>query len=213
VRARDASSSGIELDEGVEVLGDAVVIAAGAWTPVLLPELADRIQAVGQPILYFQPDDVAPFRAPGFVPWAADIAASGWYGFCANHEGLVKVANHGPGVPMDPSAPRLVALEWEQRARRFFEESLPALSNARLVATRLCLYCDSFDGDMWITAHPARQGVYVAAGGSGHGFKFAPLLGDLLSDCVEGRKHRWSARFAWRPRGAKRFEGARHGGE
>src|SRR5690606_15207292 len=96
----------ITLDRGVELRADRVVVAGGAWTPALLPELGDRLRAVAQPVLHFRPADPARFRPPHFVPWAADIAHSGWYGFPANAAGIVKVANHGPGQPVDPAAPR-----------------------------------------------------------------------------------------------------------
>ena len=65
------------------------VVAAGVWTPVLLPELSDRMWSVGQPIFYFRPEDPDSYRAPSFPPWGADIPRSGWYGFPANPDGVV----------------------------------------------------------------------------------------------------------------------------
>ena len=75
-----------------------------------------------------------------------------------------------------------------------------------MVGSRLCLYADAFDGDFVITPHPGRPGVVVATGGSGHGFKFAPILGKLIADAVEGRTN---PRFAWRALGERRTEDAR----
>lgn len=209
---RGARVEGVVTDAGARVLADMVVVAAGAWTTRLLPELGDRLTIIGQPVFHFAPERPKRFVSPHFVPWAADIARTGWYGFSANADGVVKVANHGPGTRVDPDAPRRVASEWEERFRTFLAEHLPELADARLVGTRLCLYCDSFDGDLWIARHPERDGLVVAAGGSGHGFKFAPLLGPLVADAVEGAEGPWSGRFAWRARGASRFEDARFGG-
>lgn len=188
---------------------DRVVVAIGAWVGALLPELADRIRTIGQPVLHFRPSDPAAWRPPRFLPWAADIGRTGWYGFPITADGILKVANHGPGTEVDPGAPRVVPAGWEERFRVFFRDHLPELVDAPLVGRRLCLYADSFDGDFWIDEHPDRPGVVVAGGGSGHGFKFAPVLGDLVADVVEGRPHPWRARFAWRSRGARRTEQAR----
>jgi sarcosine oxidase / L-pipecolate oxidase len=58
------------------------------------------------------------------------------------------------------------------------------------------VYCDSWDGHFWIAPDPARQGLVLATGGSGHAYKFAPLLGDLIADAVGGRVQ---PRFRWRP--------------
>ena len=74
------------------------------------------------------------------------------------------------------------------------------------------MYCDSFDGDLWIDRDPDRDGLVVAAGGSGHAFKFAPLIGGIGADAVEGHDNAWASRFAWRERGEIRTEEARFAG-
>ncbi len=192
---------------------DAVVVAAGAWTPGLLPWLADRLHATGHPVLHFRPADPAPWRAPHFLPWAADIARTGFYGFPANADGLVKIANHGVGVRVSPDGPRDLPPGTHDHFRAFLVDALPGLADAPVVGERLCLYCDTFDGDFWIAADPERPGLVVATGGSGHGFKFAPVLGDLTADAVEGTPGPWAWRFRWRAPGDRRTEDARHDGE
>ena len=191
---------------------DVVVVATGCWTPALLPELADRLCAVGQPVLHFKPAEPERWRGPAFPPWAADIANTGWYGFPANAEGHLKIAHHGPGDRVDPSAPRVVDAVWESRARAFFRAHLPGLADAPLVHTRQCVYTDSFDGDFFIDRLPERPEVVVASGGSGHGFKFAPLIGEMIASRVEGSDHRWTARFAHRSAGLRATEEARFSG-
>ena len=74
------------------------------------------------------------------------------------------------------------------------------------------MYCDTFDGDLWIDHDPDRPGLVVAAGGSGHGFKFAPVLGGIIADVVERQPNRWTGRFGWRRVGDIRTEEARHEG-
>ena len=204
----DERVTGVWTDRG-SIEADLVVMSVGAWTPTLLPELADRLRAMGQPVLHFGVDPQV-FHAGAFPPWAADIANTGWYGFPAKVDGTLKVANHGAGIHADPMQPRVVPPEWEARFREFFREHVPALADAPVVGSRLCLYCDSFDGDFFICRHPDRDGLVLNTGGSGHGFKFAPILGDLAADAALGVENPDLDRFAWRVLGARHTEDARH---
>ncbi|MFO0551276.1 MAG: FAD-dependent oxidoreductase [Polyangiaceae bacterium] len=207
-RAADARGARVTLESGDTLEAGAVVIAAGAFTPTLLPKLADRLFAVGQPVYHFEVPSEPAYAESAFPPWAADIARTGFYGF-PPHAGVLKIANHGPGIRVDPSAPRVVSASTEPMFRAFLRAALPSVAGARVVRTRLCLYCDSFDGDFFIDRDPEDPSVVVAAGGSGHAFKFAPVLGELIANAVAGRAE---ARFRWRELGERRFEGARHAG-
>jgi glycine/D-amino acid oxidase-like deaminating enzyme len=197
--------------DGTVWSADTTLVAAGAHTPVLVPELADRIVPIAQNVFHFVPPDPAAFTPPAFVPWAADIGTTGWYGF-PFHAGVVKVANHGPGRRVDPAAPRVAEASAVARFSDFFTGALPALAGATPSYSRACLYSDSFDGDFFIDRHPDRAGLAVSSGGSGHGFKFAPLLGRFAADAVERAPSPLAARFRWRERGARRFEDARFPG-
>ena len=202
---------GVVTASGERYPADVVVVALGAWTPSLLPWLSDRLWAVAQPVFHLEPADAASWRPPRFTVWAADIATTGWYGFPANAGGIVKIANHGPGRRVDPDAPRVIADGDEARLRAFLRDDLPGLADAPLAASKTCLYCDSFDGDFWIGRDPERPGLTVAAGDSGHGFKFAPVLGDLVADAVEGRSSAALSRFGWRAPSDRKAEQARFG--
>lgn len=210
-----ARAAGVEIREervdSVDLDAGCIVVATGAWTSRLLPELAGALRVVGQPVFHFLPRDPSAFSPPAFLPWSADVSRTGWYGFALHPSGVVKVANHGPGTVVDPDGPRALASDTEAFFRSFLRESLPALADAKVASTRMCLYCDSIDGDLWITRHPDRPRVVVASGGSGHGFKFAPLLGGWIADAVENVKNETSERFGWRAIGPQRFEAARHG--
>jgi glycine/D-amino acid oxidase-like deaminating enzyme len=124
----------------------------------------------------------------------------------------VKVGHHGPGLRVHPDARGEVADEHVDRARAFLREAIPALAGAPLVERRICLYCDTPDGDFLIDADPDREGLIVAGGGSGHAFKFAPVLGALVADAAEGRSSRWAGRFRWRTACGDRMEAARFQG-
>lgn len=190
---------GVRLADGAGVRADRVLSAVGAWTPFLLPELRGVLRVTGQPVLHLRPERAARFAAPAFPVWAAEIARTGWYGFPATADGIVKVANHGGGVPVThPAQARTVVEADVARCREFLRGTFPELATAPVAATRQCWYGDSVDGHFLIASHPARPGLVVAAGDSGHGFKFAPVLGELLAAAVEGRAHPWAERFGWR---------------
>ena len=196
---RGGRVTGVRTDLG-EHPADVVLIAAGAWTPWLLPELADVMWTTGQPVVHFDAGQSPRWRAPRFPVWAADIARTGWYGFPALDDGTLKIGHHGTGRRVHPDDDRAVLPQEVQRFRDFLRDDLPDLADAPIRSTRLCLYCDTFDGDFWIDHDPARPGLVVAAGDSGHGFKFAPVLGALIADVVEGKRNARAERFRWRAR-------------
>jgi len=95
------------------------------------------------------------------------------------------------------------------RVRAFARATFPGLADAPIAESRLCLYADTWDGDFYIDHDPERPGLFVATGGSGHAFKFAPILGRVAADTVEGTPNRYASHFAWRPRGHGKKEQAR----
>ncbi len=200
---------GVETSER-RMQGDHVVLSCGAWTPALLPELEGKVWPVAQPVFHFHVDLPEKFQPPQFPVWAADISRTGWYGFPALDDGTLKVANHGPGRRVGPDGARDVAADQEARFREFLSSSLPAVSGAPARASRLCFYADSWDGDFYIDQVPGYEGLTVATGGSGHAFKFAPLLGDWIADAVEGVENSDLTRFAWRSEAARTTEDARY---
>ena len=206
---KESRVAGIVTADGETHPADRVIVAAGAWTPTLLPHLSELMWATGQPVLYFRPDNLSDYQPPHFVTWAADISQTGWYGFPVLADGTLKIGNHGAGIPIHPEEPRIVSPSWEQKCREFLRETFPHLADAPLIGSRLCLYCDSWDGNFYIDFDPERPGLLVAAGGSGHGFKFAPVIGDIIADVLEEKPNPFASRFAWRTRGQRITEGAR----
>jgi len=66
--------------------------------------------------------------------------------------------------------------------REFLRKTFPELEDANIVYSRLCMYCDSFDGDFFIDNHPNIRNLTIASGDSGHGFKFFPVIGEIIVD-------------------------------
>ncbi len=219
-------STGTSADDPTPICleANAVVLAGGSWVGGVLPELAGSLVQTYHPVWHLRPRDPEAFRADRFPVFTADVARTGFYGFPLHpREGVVKMGHHGTGVkpvpeesnlggnpavsPMPPStsppASLTVPAEITERLFAFLAENFPSLANAELVGTRLCPYCDTPDEDFWIARHPELPALTVASGGSGHAFKFAPVLGTLVADVVEGTfgpdSGRVSERFRWRP--------------
>jgi len=203
---------GIVLEDRQRILGDLVVMAVGAWTPYLLPFTKKFFRASGQPVFHLKPSRPDLFAPERFPVFGADISTTGYYGFPLNREGVVKIANHGPGREMSPDSPdRTVTPQEEKNLREFLSSTFPALANASIVYSRVCMYCDTHDGHFWIAPDPQRPGLTIAAGDSGHGFKFAPVLGEIIADAVEGKSNLLLQTFRWRPevRAGEQKEAAR----
>lgn len=195
-----ARVSGVHTREGETFHADHVLIAAGAWTPFLVPELAPHMRATGHPVFHLAPPHPELFTPPNFAVFTADVARTGWYGFPLHpHAKVVKIASHGVGQLLHPETDaRIVTQDDEAHLRAMLADTFPDLADAPIVYTRRCLYNDTKDEDFWIARHPAREGLTVAAGDSGHGFKFAPVLGGIIGDAVDGRDNPWLHRFRWR---------------
>ncbi|HXO93197.1 MAG TPA: FAD-dependent oxidoreductase, partial [Candidatus Acidoferrum sp.] len=192
--------SGIVLDDGQRIAADVVIMAVGAWTPYLLPFTKNFFRANGQPVFHLKPRQPELFAPERFPVFGADITTTGYYGFPLNRDGVVKIANHGPGREMSPESPeRAVTTEDEKNLREFLSSTFPALADAPIVYSRVCMYCDTHDGHFWIARDPERFGLVIAAGDSGHGFKFAPMLGETIADAVEGKDNPLLEKFRWRP--------------
>lgn len=201
---------------GEVIAAELVVVAAGSWTPRLVPALAGPLRAVGQPVFQLRPADPSLFEAARFPVFGADISRTGYYGFPVTRDGIVKIANHGTGIAMGDgdAVPRATTPAQERALREMLADTFPSLAGAPLAETRLCVYGDTHDSHFWIARDPDRPHVTVAAGGSGHAFKFAPVLGPLIADTALGVPHPLAHKFRWRPGVASAFGGdaARAGG-
>src|SRR5947199_9900143 len=117
-----------------KIPGDFVVMAVGAWTPYLLPFTRKFFRATGQPVFHLKPSKPELFAPERFPVFGADITTTGYYGFPINRDGIVKIANHGPGREMSPDSPERVAtVEDEKNLRKFLASTFPSLTGAPIV--------------------------------------------------------------------------------
>ncbi len=198
--AANGRMEAVETREGSRFNAGHVVVCAGNHTPYLVPELKPYMKVTGHPVFHLKPSRPELFTPPDFAVFAADISNTGWYGFSLHpKEKVVKIANHGEGVELHPDHDeRVVYPSDEARLRQFLEQTFPALANDPVVYTRRCCYTDTLDGHFWIDNHPEIRGLTIGSGGSGHGFKMGPVIGEMIATVAEGGAHKWSARYRWR---------------
>ncbi|WP_426509998.1 N-methyl-L-tryptophan oxidase [Dactylosporangium sp. McL0621] len=165
---------------------DALVLCPGAWAPVLLPELGVPLVVERQVQFWFAPDgDVARFgpdRHPIFI-WE-DPQKQQLYGFPAldGPGGGLKFAFFRRGEATTPETiDRAIRDEEVAFVARHLAERVPAAAG-RFLRGKTCMYTNTPDEHFVIARHPDRQRVTVACGFSGHGFKFTPVVGEILAD-------------------------------
>ncbi|MGQ0628362.1 MAG: N-methyl-L-tryptophan oxidase, partial [Phycisphaerales bacterium] len=158
------------------------IFTAGAWMGELLPDLAPRLSVTRQTLLWVAPRKPELFRAPRLGVFCFHNAdGSLHYGFPLHKETAdapgLKVALHAPGQPTSPKTiDRRVTADDEATVRAFLRQRIP-MADGPVLAIRTCLYTSTRDGHFLIDRHPAHPRVTFASACSGHGFKFAPVIG------------------------------------
>jgi sarcosine oxidase len=163
-----------------------LVITAGPWATTLLGDLGANLTVMRQTPLWLAPPDLRPFARDRFPIFLADTPAGTFYGLPAIDPRGLKVAQHfgAPELAGPDAVDRSFRDTDETPVRAFVREHLPAADGPRQHGI-VCLYTLTPDRHFVIDRHPRYQSVAVAAGFSGHGFKFAPVVGELLADLVE----------------------------
>jgi sarcosine oxidase len=201
VQAIEPRADGVRIvtDRGAVEAG-AAIVAAGAWTKSLLPELAAPLRATREVMGWFEPTDAGLFSAfPVFIMESRHgmhygIPPQGGEGIGAG----IKIAkHHHRDETVDPDHyDRTVSAADEALIRAAVADHIPA-ANGALLAAETCLYTMTPDGDFLIDHLPGAQNVIVASPCSGHGFKFAPVIGEILADlATTGATRHDIARFS-----------------
>jgi sarcosine oxidase len=174
----------ITTSTGKSVSAGTFVFACGPWLAKLFPDLLkERIFPTRQEVFFLGPpagnDDFGPSRMPAWLhhshpdrPYALpDIEGRGF---------KIALDTHGPEFDPD-SGERVVGAESVARIRDYLRHHVPALGEAPVIETRVCQYENTWNGDFLIDRHPAFDNVWIAGGGSGHGFKHGPAVGEYLA--------------------------------
>jgi sarcosine oxidase len=166
---------------------DHLVITPGPWAPSLLADLQLPLAVERQVQFWFDPvGGIEPFLPDRFPIYIWELEGSAVYGFPAldGPEGGVKAAfHHGGASTTADTLDREVQPEEIEAIRRALAEHIPALAGA-CRDTAVCMYTNTPDEHFVIARHPRHQQVAIAAGFSGHGFKFAGVVGEILADLV-----------------------------
>jgi monomeric sarcosine oxidase len=178
----------VATQSGKTVQAGTFVFACGPWLPKLFPDvLGERIFSTRQEVFYFgPPPGDERFRSPAMPVWV-DFAEE-IYGLPDFKGRGFKVApdRHGPAFDPDTGA-RVVTPETLATVREFVARRFPGLRDAPLVSSEVCQYENTSNGDFLIDRHPERDNVWVVGGGSGHGFKHGPAMGEYVTArIVEG---------------------------
>jgi glycine/D-amino acid oxidase-like deaminating enzyme len=178
--ARDARLEFGRLTPAAAPQADVVVWACGAWLPKLFPELVE--ERISRRDVFFAGVDASWAGRPAFCDYGGPYYGHGELG------GLgFKFAWDGPGEAIDPDElERLPDAESGRLARGYLAVRFPALADAPVVGARVCQYDLTADTHFLVDRHPERSDWWLLGGGSGHGFKHGPALGEYVADCVEG---------------------------
>ncbi|MDB6128218.1 MAG: N-methyl-L-tryptophan oxidase, partial [Verrucomicrobia bacterium] len=167
-----------------------VVFCGGAWTDRLVQDLGVSLRVTRQTLGWVWPKTPARFELGRFPVWVIDrLDGSCHYGFpmMPDNPGF-KIAHHSPGLDADPdSLVRTVLPGDEESFRPVLRTQIPE-ADGPLLSLRVCMYTNSPDGNFIVDRHPEKSRVILACGFSGHGFKFATVLGQVLADLATKEK-------------------------
>jgi sarcosine oxidase/L-pipecolate oxidase len=205
---------GAVLKDGRTIGADLVILATGAWTGKLV-DLRGRATATGQVLAYL---DLTAAEQARLEKMPVLLNMSTGLFIIPPKNQLLKVARHAYGYlnpitipnPDNPEETITVSLPFTTyddptlqapaegllACRQALRLMIPSLGSRPFSCSRICWYTDTPNGDFLITYHPDFTGLFLATGGSGHGFKFLSVIGDCIVDCVEGRcpvefKEKW----------------------
>lgn len=174
----------LTLSDRSKVSADSYIFACGPWLGKLFPNtIGDRIRPTKQDVFFF--------GVPAGETGLDDLSLPVWaehrdrfrYGIPGNHGRGFKIADDTRGETFDPTTgERRVSREGLAAIREYLGMRFPAMRNAPLVETRVCQYEQTPDNHFIIDRHPANEKVWLLGGGSGHGFKHGPVIGEMMAE-------------------------------
>jgi sarcosine oxidase len=194
VAAKDLESGkwkGLRLSDGSTsddstLLADRYVFACGPWLGKLFPRtVGPHFISTRQEVFFFgTPASDARYNEGNMPVWA-DHSDHFMYGIPGNQGRGFKVADDTRGPEFDPtSGQRLVSEDGLAAARRYLAYRFPGMKDAPLLETRVCQYENTTDHNFIVDRHPGNANVWIVGGGSGHGFKHGPALGEMVAKLV-----------------------------
>jgi len=178
----------IRLVDRTALSADAFVFACGPWLGTLFPDVVGRrIMPTRQDVFYVgTPPGDPRFTDDGLPIWI-DVGKRIMYGIPGNAHRGFKIADDTSGPRFDPTIgarePERASL---RRARAFLARRFPSLARAPLLGSEVCQYEATPDSDYIVDRHPGAPNAWIVGGGSGHGFKMGPVIGEVVASAVLG---------------------------
>ena len=178
----------IKTTSGKEIVAERFVFACGPWLPKLFPDvLGDLIHVTRQEIFFLGvPPGDENFKLGKLPVWIdfTDLV----YGIPNLDSRGFKLAIDAHGPEFDPdSGERVVSASGLEAMREHLAQRMPLLANAPVTETRVCQYENTSNGDFLIDTHPLFENVWLVGGGSGHGFKHGPMVGEYVAQMMFGK--------------------------
>ncbi|HXO85777.1 MAG TPA: FAD-dependent oxidoreductase [Gemmatimonadales bacterium] len=183
---RGGQLSSVTLSDGKQLTADGFVFACGPWLGSLFPDvIGERIRATRQEVFFFGTPPGDQRFTEGAMPVWADHGTTFMYGIPGNEWRGFKVADDTRGPVINPTTEsRVPSPEAIKAARDYMGYRFPDLKGAPLLEARVCQYEESPDEHFIIDRHPAAENAWIVGGGSGHGFKHGPAVGELVARLV-----------------------------
>jgi glycine/D-amino acid oxidase-like deaminating enzyme len=182
----DGDWKSLPLSDGSTLAADRYVFACGPWLGKLFPgTVGPHFVSTKQDVFFFGTPAGDSSYDEGNVPVWADHSDHFMYGIPGNQGRGFKLADDTRGPEFDPtSGQRLVSEDRLTEARRYLAYRFPGMKDAPLIETRVCQYENTTDHNFIVDRHPANQILWIVGGGSGHGFKHGPALGEMAARLV-----------------------------
>jgi sarcosine oxidase len=188
VDAEGVAKRRLLLRDGTTLEADAFVFACGPWLPTLFPDvIGSHLEVTRQEVLYFGAPAGDDRFTDACLPVWCDMGESQIYGIPTAGVSGFKIADDRSGLPIDPTTEeRRATPEAVARMRRFLAVRFPALADAPLVASEVCQYESTPDAHFIVDRHPRAPNLWIVGGGSGHGFKMGPAVGEMVASLILG---------------------------
>ena len=208
---------GIKTNKKETIYCNKVILCCGVWSNDVLKKLnlpTFPLKCVSNIVAYYKPknsSDADLFETENFPNFLADIETKGIYGFATN-KGLIKIGNNEILFPYGNSCHKYLNSKKrypdDDSIKQFnkYLQLLPFNDKLSLHKFDMCYYCITPDHNFLIDYIPGYNNLFIATGGSGHGFKFAPVIGKLIMDIYNKKvSSNILSKFGWKYRKPKRY--------
>jgi glycine/D-amino acid oxidase-like deaminating enzyme len=180
---------GVSVGQGEVIRADSYVFALGPWLGRVFPFLERSMTATRQEVFFFgTPAGDLRFTEDQLPTWI-DGGKRPFFGVPGNNWRGFKIADDTRGPIIDPSTmEREISEQRLTAARAYLHMRFPAMTGSPLLESRVCQYEDSADHNFLLDRHPEAENVWIVGGGSGHGYKHGPVMGEMVADAVLGSK-------------------------